>query len=212
MMTSWHRQRDNARWVDVYATIGGGTAGYNMVDVKHPYRKETMILRCSIMALSPYGSFMRVYFRHESEISQLRSSKHVQTLFPKHRLLTSRANCDYTGRQSCVQRLDFCRGYELGKLGGISWGAAPLVPIFRASLDRCSLCCYQRMHRLRTVCSFPPPCRQEVIPCSAPAARLRTVPGGVSAPSAGHRWPCPVRRVALRMSRGKSSAVAVARP
>jgi len=43
MMTSWHRQRDHALWVDVYATIGGGTAEYNMVDVKHPYRKETAV-------------------------------------------------------------------------------------------------------------------------------------------------------------------------
>src|SRR6266849_4286729 len=117
--------------------------------------------------------------------------KHVQTLFPKHGPLTSGANCDYTGRQSWVQRLDFCRGYELGKAGGISWGADLLVPIFRASLDRGSLGCYHERDHFRVVYPFPPTCRQEVLRCSVPAARPRTAPGVVSAPSAGRRWPCP---------------------
>src|SRR5713101_6998591 len=52
----------------------------------------------------------------------------------------------------------------------------------------------------------------EALVCSAPIAKPRIAPDAGSVPNAGCRWPCPVRRVALRMSRGKSSAVSVARP
>ena len=52
----------------------------------------------------------------------------------------------------------------------------------------------------------------EALVCSAPIATPRIALDAGSVPSAGRRWPWPVRRVDLRMSRGKSSAVAAARP
>ena len=35
-------EADNALWANSYATMGGSTSGYNMVNVKHAYRKETV--------------------------------------------------------------------------------------------------------------------------------------------------------------------------
>ncbi len=36
-------EADNALWANSYATMGGSTSGYNMVNVKHAYRKETLL-------------------------------------------------------------------------------------------------------------------------------------------------------------------------
>src|SRR5262249_62302460 len=52
----------------------------------------------------------------------------------------------------------------------------------------------------------------EALACSAPIAKPRIALDVDFVPSAGHHWPCPVRRVDLRMSRGKNFAAAVGPP